>query len=741
MISSGDDDLSTRSVLHTLLAMGSGRLKVYLGWAPGVGKSRRALLDLAALKRRGILPVIGWLEDKGREEIRELASEFRSVPPRNVVVGGGTFREMDVDAILREQPPIVFVDELARDNPSGSGGISRWEEVGRLLESGISVVTTLNALHVRELAPTVSRLLDRPVEVTLPLDFLRKADEIVVVDIPPSELMDRIRKGKVFPPEQIEIALRGPYREGNLVRLRELTLDFAARVLDAQLVRQGGKKGVYERVLVLVSDHPEAFKSLLNYGGALSRRLGGELLVLHLRKISFLGRRPSLDRKILEEMQQAVRENGGKMSVLWTRNFAWTLWRFIQRTGVTRLIMGHAGRIRPWRKSLVRNVLRYFPRIDVEILLLPSLVDAPPVPEMFREEFAVPERETGEGKFTLFLGAAAGIGKTYRMLAEAQGLYREGMDLVVGYLETHRRPETEKMATGLPVLSRIPVYYHGLVLEEMDPDAILSRHPRLVLVDELAHSNPPGFRHAKRFQDVFEILAAGIDVFSTLNVQHLETLNDLIELQTGIRVHETVPDSVLMRADSLILVDLTPEALQARLVEGHVYPPEKVQEALDNFFTKPNLTALRELAMRQVAETGRYRLMIRGRGGVLLAGVSDRPEDTALIRRGATLSERLGLSLMVLSVTSPDTVTRWTKDLENLTRTLSGTFCQEEAGNWEEFFVERCRSIHPGLVLLGQSAWRPGMESTAEKIARNLTDIPLLIVPLNIREHRKELSG
>lgn len=347
------EDLSARKVLHTLLSMGPGRLKVYLGWAPGVGKSRRALLDLATLKKRGIVPVIGWLEDKGREEIRILAGEFRSVPPREVVVAGKSFREMDVEAILRESPPIVFVDELARDNPPVSGRLSRWEEVGRLLESGISVVTTLNAMHVHELAPTVSRLLERPVEVTLPLDFLRKADEIVVVDIPPAELRERIRKGLVFPPEQIDRALKGPYREPNLVRLRELTLDFAARVLDAQLVRQGGKKGVYERVLVLVSDHPEAFKSLLGYGGALSRRLGGELLVLHLRKISLLGKRPPLDRTVLEEMQQAVRENGGKMSVLWTRNFAWTLWRFIQKTGTTRLIMGHAGRVRPWRKSLV----------------------------------------------------------------------------------------------------------------------------------------------------------------------------------------------------------------------------------------------------------------------------------------------------------------------------------------------------------------------------------------------------
>lgn len=735
-----DDQLSSGKVLHTLLSMGAGRLKVYLGWAPGVGKSRRALLDLSLLKDHQTIPVIGWMEEKIRPEVQELASGFEIIPPRKISVGGETFFEMDTEAILRRHPPIVFIDELAHRNPPGSARPKRWEAVSQLLDAGISVVTTLNAHHVRELSEAIARILDISVEETLPLDFLRKADEIIVVDIPPAELIDRIQKGMVFPPDQINQVLRGPYREKNLIRLRELTLDFTARVLDAQLVRHGGKKGVYERVLVLVSDHPTAFRRLLSYGGALSRRLGGELLVLHLRKLFFWGRRQPLESSVQEAMQQEVRENGGKLSVLWTRNFAWTLWKYIQKTGVTRLVMGHAGRVRPWRKSLVRNVLRYFPRIDVEILLLPTMTDPPPVHVVEKEEGEVPEKLSGEGTFTLFLGAAAGIGKTYRMLSEAQSRLREGVDVVIGYLETHRRPETEKMAEGLPRIARVPVYYHGLVLEEMDLEAILSRRPGLVLVDELAHSNPAGFRHSKRYQDVLEILAAGIDVYSTLNIQHLETLNDLIEFQTGIRVHETVPDAVLNRADDLVLVDLTPEALQSRLLEGKVYPPEKIQDALDNFFTKPNLTALREMAMRQVADTGRFRQIIRGAGGILLVGVSDRPEDAALIRRGATLAERLGLSLQVLFVVSERSRLRWRDEFERLTVQLGGKFRQEEAPDWESRFVMRCHEISPGLVLLGQSAWRPAMESTAEKIARDLTETPLLIIPLNIQEHRKEAS-
>lgn len=723
-------------LLGTLLKMGKGRFRIYLGWAPGVGKTRRALLDLHVLKRRGVDVVIGWMEGKSRPELRELSEMFELLPLREVRKGEECFSEMDLDAILARKPSTLFVDELAHENVPGSRHKKRWEDIEEILVAGISVVSTMNAMHVQDLSGPVAQILGFPVQETVPMEFMKRADEIVVVDVPPSELIRRIKEGNVFPLSQVERALEGPFRESNLNKLREMTLQFAAKVLDTQLTRQGGKKGVYERVTVLVSDHTPSVLRLVGYGSALSRRLGGELLVLHLRGISILGKRSLLDREVQESFQQMVREAGGKFSLLWTRNPGWTLWRFIQRTRTTRLVLGHAGSIRPWKKSLVRSVLRYFSRIDVEIHLIPTLLDIPSIEVVPESIPGRPSLSSVRGHFTLFLGAAAGIGKTYRMLQEAQERKHAGSDVVVGYLETHRRAETEKMAEGLRQIPRKTLSYHGLVLGEMDMDAILQCKPELVLVDELAHTNPPGFPNRKRYQDVLNLLESGIDVFSTLNVQHLESLNDLIEFQTGIRVHETVPDSIVLLADGIVLVDLTPEALQSRLVEGKVYPLEKVEEALKNFFTKNNLTALRELAMQCVSEGARSRVIQTGRGGCLLTGVSDRLEDGALVRRGATLSERLSLEFMVLFVRNRDGEVQYSRKLEELTQSFGGTFLEEESrDDWDEYFVRRCREIRPRLVLLGQSAWRPGLESTAEKIAKSLTDFPLLIMPLDIRDH------
>ena len=211
-------------------------------------------------------------------------------------------------------------------------------------------------------------------------------------------------------------------------------------------------------------------------------------------------------------------------------------------------------------------------------------------------------QKENRGRLKIFFGAAPGVGKTYAMLEAAQERKREGLDVVVGVVETHGRRETQRLMEGLDVIARKPVDYRGKMLEEMDLEAILARRPKIVLVDELAHTNVPGGRHLKRYQDVEDILAAGIDVYSTLNTQHLESLNDVVERITGIRVRETVPDSVLAEADEIELVDLPPDDLLKRLAEGKVYVPEQARRAIQSFFQRGNLTALRELAMRHAAE-------------------------------------------------------------------------------------------------------------------------------------------
>ncbi len=206
------------------------------------------------------------------------------------------------------------------------------------------------------------------------------------------------------------------------------------------------------------------------------------------------------------------------------------------------------------------------------------------------------------GRLRVYLGAVAGSGKTYAMLNEGHRRESRGTQVVVGYLETHKRPQTEAQRGDLEVIPRKKVAYRGVTLEEMDTEAVIARHPKVALVDELAHTNAPGSKHVKRYQDVEELLDAGIDVVTTLNIQHLESLNDLVASITGVRVRETLPDRILDAADEVELIDISPYALRQRMKHGNIYPPERIEAALNNFFREGNLTALRELALRRTAE-------------------------------------------------------------------------------------------------------------------------------------------
>jgi two-component system sensor histidine kinase KdpD len=254
------------------------------------------------------------------------------------------------------------------------------------------------------------------------------------------------------------------------------------------------------------------------------------------------------------------------------------------------------------------------------------------------------------GRYRILLGMAAGVGKTYRMLQEGKQAQGEGRDVVIGYLEPHDRPETAALADGLEQVPHLRSEYGGLELAEMDIDAVIARKPELALVDELAHTNASGMRNEKRYQDIDEILAAGIDVISTVNIQHLESLNDTIFELTEVRVRETFPDHVLDEADEVVLVDLTPEALQQRLEAGKVYPKERADVALINFFRHENLSALRELALREVAEDVEARrqttvlnpLSQQAVAERILALIEPQPKSQRILRRAWRSAQRLG---------------------------------------------------------------------------------------------------
>jgi two-component system, OmpR family, sensor histidine kinase KdpD len=265
------------------------------------------------------------------------------------------------------------------------------------------------------------------------------------------------------------------------------------------------------------------------------------------------------------------------------------------------------------------------------------------------------------GHYRILLGAAPGVGKTYRMLQEGQQAQAEGRDVVIGYLEPHDRPETAALAEGLEIVPKLRTRYGSLELDEMDVDAVIRRTPEIALVDELAHTNTPGSHHEKRYEDIDDILDAGIDVISTVNIQHLESLNDAVFEMSDVRVHETFPDRILDEADEVVLVDLSPQALQERLRAGKVYPKDRVDAALTNFFRAENLSTLRELALREVAEDVEERrettvldpLSKQAVQERVLVLVTPEPESQRILRRAWRSAQRLGADLDVLWVRKP----------------------------------------------------------------------------------------
>lgn len=275
------------------------------------------------------------------------------------------------------------------------------------------------------------------------------------------------------------------------------------------------------------------------------------------------------------------------------------------------------------------------------------------------EQFLAMLREQQRGRLKVYLGFAPGVGKTYEMLQEGQRLRKQGVDVVIGVVETHGRAETAAVVGDLEQVPRRRVEYRGVVLEEMDLDAVLRRKPTVALVDELAHTNAPGGRHPKRYQDVEELLRAGVSVITTMNVQHLESLYDAVEAFTGVKVKERVPDYVLAQAHQVVNVDLPAEDLQERMRAGKVYPPDRAGRALEHFFTEPNLTQLREIALEQVAHVlDRRRREREGTAAntserVMVCVSSRGPNALRLMRKGARLADRLGAPWYAVYVETP----------------------------------------------------------------------------------------
>ncbi|NEB15937.1 sensor histidine kinase [Streptomyces coelicoflavus] len=343
----------------------------------------------------------------------------------------------------------------------------------------------------------------------------------------------------------------------------------------------------------------------------------------------------------------------------------------------------------------------------------------------------------GRGKLRIYLGAAPGVGKTYAMLSEAHRRVERGTDCVVAFVEHHGRARTEVMLRGLEQIPRREVEYRGGVFTELDLDAVLARAPRVALVDELAHTNVPGVRNAKRWQDVEELLAAGIDVVSTVNIQHLESLGDVVESITGVRQRETVPDEVVRRADQIELVDMSPQALRRRMAHGNIYQPDKVDAALSNYFRPGNLTALRELALLWVADrVDEYLQQYRSEHRVskiwgsrerIVVGLTGGPEGRTLIRRAARLAEKgAGGEVLAVYIARSDGLTSASpKELavqRTLVEDLGGTFHHVLGEDIPAALLDFARGVNATQIILGSSrrkAWQyvfgPGVGATVAR--------------------------
>jgi two-component system, OmpR family, sensor histidine kinase KdpD len=349
------------------------------------------------------------------------------------------------------------------------------------------------------------------------------------------------------------------------------------------------------------------------------------------------------------------------------------------------------------------------------------------------------------GHYRILLGMAPGVGKTYRMLQEGRQAKADGRDVVIGYLEPHDRPETAALAEGLETVPRLQAAHGGLELEEMDADAVIRRAPELALVDELAHTDAPGLRHEKRYEDIEDVIAAGIGVISTVNIQHLESLNDSIFEITGVRVRETFPDRILDDADEVVLIDLTPEALQERLRAGKVYGRERAQAALDNFFRIENLGALRELALRELAEDVEQRrrpilldpLSQQAVAERVLAMVEPQPKSQRIIRRAWRSAQRLGAEIDAVWVRKPGHVPTEEEAtqlaaLKRLSSILGVHFLEEEGDDLVETVKRVADDRGSTYIIVGTPDERRRVEilrgSLLSRMVRELPGIDIRVV-------------
>ena len=642
------------------------KLTIYLAGAPGAGKTHRLLSDALGEAKAGRRVAIGWIDTKNRPQLEQLAAGLPRIPPRAFPIAGTVIDDFDLEAALASDYETIVLDELAHTNPSGALHAKRWQDALALREAGKSVLGAFNVMHLDTVAPVAERIVGYPIRELVPIAFLRKADRVIALDVAPSVLESRLRTGRIVRDEDVERAAAGLFQPKNLAMMRELLL----RVVDDLTIPVIAPSKVSTALAIVVGAvDPEQFvRRAAAFADALDLALE-------------VSAPDGVDRERLADA--TLRADGGVVP----------LPQGFDRGNLSAV---RASLVIVPRGPLADRILAQ--PLDRDLLVADPIGIAPSDPyEQGRHPygFALGDRmRIGYGKLTIYLGSVAGSGKTYAMLDRAHQLIDEGVDVVAALVETHGRSETAALLNGI---EQIPRLANG----EMDLNTLLLRHPRVALIDELAHTNLGAGARAKRYDDVIAVLRHGIDVITTLNVQHFEGVGDAVERLTGTRVRETLPDSVLEFADEVIFVDVTPDVLRQRLREGKIYPRERIDAALSHFFRTENLAALRELAVREMLRARSERRRERPFARVVL-GVAPRERDIELIKRAARLARRLDVDLRVVAISQrDDAATRATADaLARAATEAHGSFVAEVAPDAAVRVVEM---LGPGDVLAVES--------------------------------------
>lgn len=699
-------------ILLSISKLHRGSLKIYIGAVSGSGKTYHMLREGHNLKGQGIDVVICAVSTLQRPETVEQLGDLERVPSIHWMKDGVEQKDLNLDALLERNPEVVLVDGLAHQNREGAQFPTRLEDIKYLLSHDISVISTVNVYELEGTMEVAHKLTGIEVGHCVPSDTLELADEVRLIDATPETILTRLGEGHLKGNKDAAL-----FKRGNLGVLRELALRLVAEdvndSLEAHREQMGiqGPSGATERILVTTQYHWNG-SIYVRRGQQIAKRLNGDLHVVTLRKQGkTLTKESATFRRSIMKLVEKVGGKFEELPLTFRRCIPRVLVDYANANHVTRIVLGHSKQTR-WQTflqgSVINGVLERTKNIDVFLIadrasqegerILPAHIHTPKEPYKYRrlstQEVEAKIEKIRRGRFKVYIGAAPGVGKTYTMLREGNDLLKKGIDVKIGLLETHGRKETTQQVGDLDIVPRAVNQYQSVRLEEMDTEAIIRLRPEVVLVDELAHTNVPGSKNKKRYEDVLEILEAGISVISTVNVQHLESLNDAVEHITGIRVRETVPDSLLRTADEVQLIDVAPEALQLRMRDGKIYAMVKVEQALNNFFKTGNLIALRELALREIADDVDERLesmerksSLRGpwrRKEVIYVCVTEISQADRLIRRGFRIAHRLKAAWHVTLIAARPTYDDWKpkqEALEKLTTRLGGEFSYQEVVN------------------------------------------------------------